>query len=63
MFVPDHLRKAAIKAGGKVQEGQRFGLLNLLRSLSKWMVNQGKVEPKRVQRANLKALRKRPEMS
>jgi len=49
VFVADHLRKAAIGAGVQVPEGHRFGLHNLRHSLSKWMVNKAKVEPKTVQ--------------
>jgi len=48
-FVADHLRPAAIKAGVKVEPGQRFGLHNLRHSLSSWLVNKAKVEPKTVQ--------------
>jgi integrase len=49
VFVADHLRKAAIGAGVQVPKGHRFGLHNLRHSLSNWMVNKGKVEPKTVQ--------------
>jgi integrase len=49
VFVADHLRTAAVEAGVKVPEGHRFGLHNLRHSLSNWMVNKGKVEPKTVQ--------------
>jgi integrase len=49
IFVADHLRPAAIRAGVPVQPGQRFGLHNLRHSLSNWMVNKAKVEPKTVQ--------------
>jgi integrase len=49
VFVADHLRKAAIRAGVKVPDGHRFGLHNLRHSLSNWMVNKAKVEPKTVQ--------------
>jgi len=48
-FVADHLRPAAIKAGVKVEPGQRFGLHNLRHSLSSWLVNKAKVGPKTVQ--------------
>jgi integrase len=49
VFVADHLRPAAIAAGVKVEPGQRFGLHNLRHSLSSWLVNKAKVEPKTVQ--------------
>jgi integrase len=49
VFVADHLRKAALQAGVAIPEGHRFGLHNLRHSLSNWMVNKGKVEPKTVQ--------------
>jgi integrase len=49
IFVSDHLRPAAKKAGVQIQDGQRFGLHNLRHSLSNWLVNKAKVEPKTVQ--------------
>jgi len=49
IFVCDHLRKAAIAAGVCIKDGQRFGLHNLRHSLSNWLVNKAKVEPKTVQ--------------
>jgi integrase len=49
VFVADHLRPAAKKAGVPIEDGQRFGLHNLRHSLSNWMVNKAKVEPKTVQ--------------
>jgi integrase len=49
VFVADHLRPAAIKAGVRIEPGQRFGLHNLRHSLSSWLVNKAKVEPKTVQ--------------
>ena len=49
IFAADHLRMAAIKAGVRIPEGYRFGLHNLRHSLSNWMVNKGKVDPKTVQ--------------
>lgn len=49
IFVRSHLRPAAILAGVQVEKGQRFGLHNLRHSLSNWLVNKGKVEPKTVQ--------------
>jgi integrase len=48
VFVADHLRLAAKKAGVHIEDGQRFGLHNLRRSLSSWLVNKAKVEPKTV---------------
>lgn len=49
VFVADHLRPAAIKAGVMIEPGQRFGLHNLRHSLSSWLVNKAKIEPKTVQ--------------
>jgi len=49
VFVADHLRPAAKKAGVHIGDGQRFGLHNLRHSLSNWLVNKAKVEPKTVQ--------------
>jgi integrase len=48
-FVKDHLRAAAKAVGVPIADGQRFGLHNLRHSLSNWLVNKGKVEPKTVQ--------------
>lgn len=48
-FVADYLRPAAKKAGVAIADGQRFGLHNLRHSLSNWLVNKAKVEPKTVQ--------------
>jgi integrase len=48
-FVKDHLRVAAKAVGVSIADGQRFGLHNLRHSLSNWLVNKGKVEPKTVQ--------------
>lgn len=47
-FVKDHLRPAALKAGVKIPEGYRFGLHNLRHSLSNWLVNKAKENPKTV---------------
>jgi integrase len=33
----------------QIKDGQRFGLHNLRHSLSNWLVNKAKVEPKTVQ--------------
>jgi integrase len=49
VFVADYLRPAAKKAGVLIRDGQRFGLHNLRHSLSNWLVNKAKVEPKTVQ--------------
>ena len=49
IFVADHLRPAAKKAGLSIKDGQRFGLHNLRHSLSNWLVNKTKIEPKTVQ--------------
>jgi integrase len=49
VFCNDHLRPAAIKAGVVIAEGYRFGLHNLRHSLSNWLVNKAKVDPKTVQ--------------
>jgi len=48
-FVKDHLRVAARASGVAIADGQRFGLHNLRHSLSNWLVNKGKVDPKTVQ--------------
>jgi integrase len=49
IFVADHLRSAAKKTGVHIEDGQRFGLHNLRHSLSNWLVNKAKTEPKTVQ--------------
>jgi integrase len=49
IFVADHLRPAAKTNGVDIEDGQRFGLHNLRHSLSNWLVNKAKVEPKTVQ--------------
>ena len=48
-FLDDYLRPAAIAAGVKIEDGQRFGLHNLGHSLSRWLVNKAKVKSKTVQ--------------
>ena len=48
-FVADYLRPAATRAGVAIADGHRFGLHNLRHSLSNWLVNKAKVEPKTVQ--------------
>jgi integrase len=49
IFVADHLRMAAIGIGIPIEKGQRFGLHNLRHSLSNWLINKAKTEPKTVQ--------------
>jgi integrase len=49
IFVQDYLRSAAVSADVVLAKGQRFGLHNLRHSLSTWLVNKGKVDPKTVQ--------------
>ena len=49
IFVADYLRPAAITAGVAIRPGQRLGLHNLRHSLSNWLVNKAKIEPKTVQ--------------
>jgi integrase len=49
VFVADYLRPAAKRAGVHIEDGQRFGLHNLRHSLTNWLVNTAKVEPKTVQ--------------
>jgi integrase len=49
MFVADHLRTAAIRVGISIEKGQRFGLHNFRHSLSHWLINKAKTEPKTVQ--------------
>jgi integrase len=48
-FLQDHLRPAAVSAGVVLAKRQRFRLHNLRHSLSTWLVNKGKVDPKTVQ--------------
>jgi integrase len=49
VFVADYLRAAARKAGVHIEHGQRFGLHNMRHSLSNWLVNKAKTDPKTVQ--------------
>lgn len=49
VFVANHLRTAAKAAGLEIADGQRFGMHNLRHSLSSWLVNKAKIEPKTVQ--------------
>lgn len=48
-FVCNHLCRAAIAAGVRVDDDQRFGLHNLGHSLRNGLVNKAKVDPKTVQ--------------
>ncbi len=48
-FCADHLRPAAKKAGVVIPDGHRWGLHNLRHSLSNWLVNKAKENPKTVQ--------------
>ncbi len=48
-FDNDHLRPAARNAGARIPDGHRFGLHNLRHSLSNWLVNKAKENPKTVQ--------------
>jgi len=48
-FVKNYLRPAALKAGVNIPAGHRFGLHNLRHSLSNWLVNKAKENPKTVQ--------------
>ncbi len=49
IFVRHYLRPAAMTVGIHLAQGQRYGLHNLRHSLSNWLVNKAKVEPKTVQ--------------
>ena len=49
VFIVDHLRPATEAAGIQIPDGYRFGLHNLRHSLSSWLVNKGKADPKTVQ--------------
>jgi hypothetical protein len=46
IFVQDYLRPAAVSAGVIFANGQWFNLHNLRHSLSNWLVNKRKVDPK-----------------
>jgi integrase len=48
-FICDYLRPAAVTAGVRLEKGQRYGLHNMRHSLSNWLVNKAKVDPKTVQ--------------
>lgn len=49
VFCSDYLRPAAKAAGVIIPDGHRWGLHNLRHSLSNWLVNKGKENPKTVQ--------------
>jgi hypothetical protein len=49
VFCADHLRPAAKAAGVIIPDGHRWGLHNLRHSLSNWLVNKAKENPKTVQ--------------
>ena len=49
VFCVDHLRPAAKSASATIPNGHRWGLHNLRHSLSNWLVNKAKENPKTVQ--------------
>jgi integrase len=49
VFCSDYLRPAAKVAGVTIPDGHRWGLHNLRHSLSNWLVNKAKENPKTVQ--------------
>jgi hypothetical protein len=49
IFVTDHLRPAALAAGIKIADGQRFGVLSLRSGMATWMVSIDKTEVKTAQ--------------
>jgi integrase len=49
IFVTDHLRPAASKAGIQIAQGQRFGLHSLRSSMATWMVSIDKTDVKTAQ--------------
>jgi integrase len=49
VFCSDYLRPAAKGAGVPIPDGHRWGLHNLRHSLSNWLVNKAKENPKTVQ--------------
>lgn len=49
IFVADYLRPAALSVGVQIPSGYRFGFHNLRASLSNWLVNKKKENPKTVQ--------------
>ena len=50
MLCVDYLRPATIKAGGELEEGQRFGFHNLRHSLASFLVTKKKTDVKTAQR-------------
>jgi integrase len=48
VFCADYLRPAAKAAGVLIPDGHRWGLHNLRHSLSNWLVNKAKENPKTV---------------
>jgi integrase len=50
IFVNDHVRPAAKKAGVQIATGVRFGLHNFRSSLATWIVSVDKADPKTAQR-------------
>jgi integrase len=51
MLCVDYLRPAAIKAGVKLEKGQRFGFHNLRHSLASFLVSKKKTDVKTAQRS------------
>ena len=51
MLCVDHLRPAAIRAGVKIESGQRFGFHNLRHSLASFLLAKKKTDIKTVQRS------------
>ena len=49
IFVTEHLRPAALTAGVKIADGERFGLHSLRSSMATWMVSIGKTDVKTAQ--------------
>ncbi len=49
IFVADHLRPAALSAGVKIADGERFGLHSLRSSMATWMVSIDKTDVKTAQ--------------
>jgi integrase len=49
IFVTDHLRPAALKAGIQIAQGRRFGLHSLRSSMATWMVSIDKTDVKTAQ--------------
>lgn len=46
IFVTDYLRRAALKVGVVIADGQRFGLHSFRSSLATWMVSVAKTDLK-----------------